>query len=357
MTSRIERIQKTIRARKKFPYFVSSVVNVKYLTEFAGSYAAMVIDRDAIYFISDSRYEEYARKLLPESVNFVLQERDLCTALKSILKTTGRTRLFLEEHDLSLSLFNVMKKRMRGTTLVPAGDQINEMRMVKEEGEIAVIAEAVALADRCFEHIITLAKPGVLEWDLAVEIEYFYRKNGCTKTSFDSIVASGTGSSMPHYETSMTKRIAQGDILLIDMGCVYQGYNSDLTRTVFVGSIAPDFRHIYDTVRRAQEAAIDAVRPGMTTGRLDATARRVIADAGCGDRFGHSLGHGVGLEVHELPAVRPRGDIRLKKNMVITIEPGIYMPDAGGVRIEDMVVVSPGGCRVLTRATKDIVII
>ena len=222
---------------------------------------------------------------------------------------------------------------------------------------MAMIRRAVDLADQCFSHILGLIKPGVVEWDLAVEIDYFYRRRGCSGTSFDSIVASGKGSSMPHYATSTTKRIESGDMILIDMGCVYEGYNSDLTRTVFLHKVDPRFREIYGIVLRAQEAAENAVRPGVTTGALDRKARDLIASEGYGGYFGHSLGHGVGLDVHELPAVKTGGEFKLKKNGVITVEPGIYLPGEGGVRIEDMVLVTSGGREILTKSDKSIIIL
>ena len=193
------------------------------------------------------------------------------------------------------------------------------------------------------------------EWDISLEIEFFFRRNGCTKSSFDSIVASGAGSSMPHYETSMTKKIRNGDVLLIDMGCTYQGYNSDLTRTLFIGSIDPFMKTIYGIVRRAQEAACASVRPGITTGELDSVAREIISHKGFGPNFGHSLGHGLGLEVHEGPRLSPKSETVLEPGMVTTVEPGIYVPDFGGVRIEDVVIIREKGCEVLTRARRDLI--
>ncbi|HOD16105.1 MAG TPA: M24 family metallopeptidase, partial [Spirochaetota bacterium] len=168
--------------------------------------------------------------------------------------------------------------------------------------------------------------------------------------------AAGSGSSMPHYATSMSKKVRAGEPVLVDMGCEYQGYNSDLTRTMFVHSIDPALEKIYRVVQRAQEAAVRAVRPGITVGKLDAVARDIIAEAGYGEQFGHSLGHGIGMDVHELPAIR-KGDLALKKGMAITIEPGIYLPGIGGVRIEDMVVVTAAGREVLTKSSKDIMIL
>ncbi len=354
---RLNRLKKILGRELKFPYFISSLVNIKYLTGFQGSFAYLVVDEDSVFFISDSRYEEYARSILPSSVVFVLHENDFSETLKKVVKGIGKGELFLEEHSLFLSNYLLMKRDLKGIKLVPGGDVVDRLRMIKDDDEISSIRKAAEITDACVRHLLGIIRPGIIEWDIAVEIEYFYRKNGCSRTSFDSIVASGKGSSMPHYSTSMVKKIERGDMLLIDMGCVYEGYNSDLTRTVFMTSIEPAFERIYNIVREAQEAALERIRPGVLTGSLDGTARDIITAAGYGETFGHSLGHGLGLEVHELPAVKSKGEIRLRKNMVITIEPGIYIPESGGVRIEDMVLVTTNGGEVLTTSSKDIIVI
>ncbi len=354
---RLNRLKKILRREEKFPYFIPSLINITYLTGFQGSFAYLVVDEDRSFFISDSRYEEYARSMLPPSVVFVLQGNDFSETLKKVIRWTGKRKLFLEEHSLALSNYLLMKRDLRGIRLVPGGDMVNHLRMVKDEDEISSIRKAAEITDACIEHLMGIIKPGIIEWDIAVEIEYFYRKSGCSKASFDSIVASGKGSSMPHYTTSMVKRIERGDVLLLDMGCIYNGYNSDLTRTVFMTSIESEFENIYHTVREAQERALERIRPGVLTGSIDGAARDVISRAGYGKAFGHSLGHGLGLEVHELPAVKSKGDARLRKNMILTIEPGIYIPERGGVRIEDMVLVTSNGGEVLTTSSKDITVI
>lgn len=354
---RIRKVRDQLKKEGTFPYLISSLTNIRYLTGFGGSYGYLLIDENDNYFISDSRYQEYAQKILPKKVSFILQEKDFFTTLKNIIRKIDSKHIYLEEHSLPLSAYNLMKKNLKGMKLIPGGDVVNGVRVVKDEKEIQILREAALITDRCFTHLLSIIKPGVHEWDIAIEIEYFYRKNGCTKTSFDSIVASGAGSSMPHYVTSMEKKIAKGDPVLIDMGCVFEGYNSDLTRTLFVHSVEDRFRKMYSTVFTAQQNAIQSVKPGITTGDLDKTARQHIENEGYGDCFGHSLGHGVGMEVHELPSVRPGGDTILKKNSVITIEPGIYIQDYGGIRIEDMICVRPGGFEVLTQSPRELIII
>ena len=356
MNQRLKRLKNKLSKYEQLPYLVTDLINIRYLINFDGTNGYLLIGPQKSYFITDARYEEYARSILPSSVEFVLQTGDFTDVLRDVLKKHNLSTLHLEEHSLVFSLFLIMKKKLRGVRLIPGGDVVNELRMVKDENEIDILREAAEITDQCVEHLKGIIRPGILEWDVAVEIEFFFRKHGCDKTSFDSIVASGKGSSMPHYQTSMKKKIAAGDGVLIDMGGHFRGYNSDLTRTMFVGSIDRSIKEIYSIVKKAQDAAINSVKPGVTTGKLDGIARTIISKHGYGDYFGHSLGHGLGMEVHELPAVKA-GDTRLKKNMVITIEPGIYVPGLGGVRIEDMVLVTNNGCEVLTRASKDIIVV
>jgi Xaa-Pro aminopeptidase len=354
---RLDTLARELAKAKRLPYFITSLPNIDYLTGFKGSYAFLIVGKEKSFFISDSRYQEYALKILPPGVEFCLQKDDIVMTIREILDGAGAKRLYLEEHSLTLSAYYLLTAGLKKIKLERGGDAVNTQRTVKDEAEIEVLREAAAITDRCMARLLEFIRPGVTEWDVSNEIENFYRTSGCRKSSFTSIVASGSGSSMPHYVTSMEKEIRSGDVVLVDMGCTYRGYNSDLTRTVFVGSIDDRMKRIYGIVREAQERAVAAVKPGITAGKLDATARGIIAGAGFGPHFGHSLGHGVGLDVHELPAIRPKSPYRLRKNMVITIEPGIYLPDIGGVRIEDMVLVTARGREVLSKFTKDIVIV
>jgi Xaa-Pro aminopeptidase len=346
-----------LRKTGRLPYLVNDLNNIAYLTGFTGSYAMLVITEGDSFFISDSRYEEYARSILHKRVKFILQIGNFKEIIRELCRILEIKNLYVEDHNFSLASFFDLKKFLRGIKLIPGGDEVNFIRMVKDDDEIAILSEAAGITDRCVDHLVSIVKPGMTEWDISVEIEYFYRKNGCRKTSFDSIVASGAGASMPHYEPSMSKKIMPGDVLLIDMGCEYNGYNSDLTRTFFINNVDPELEKIYMVVKEAQQRALDAVRPGITAGELDSSARDYISQAGYGDNFGHSLGHGYGIEIHELPAIRKNGELVLKKNMTITIEPGIYLPGKGGVRIEDMVLVTASGGETLTKSTKDLIVL
>lgn len=354
MHKRLKKLRNILASSGRLPYLISDLNNIRYLTGFTGSYAMLAVTAGDAFFISDSRYEEYARSILPRNIKFVLQTGDVIRELCNILETK---ELYIEDKALSLSSFLQMKKALRGIKLIPGGSETNNIRMIKDEEEIGILKEAAAITDRCVDRILEIFKAGMTEWELALEIEHFYKTNGCRKTSFDTIVASGAGSSMPHYETALDKKISYGDILLIDMGCEYKGYNSDLTRTFFVGRADSELKRIYGIVKEAQELAVEAVRPEMTAGALDAAARSHIAGAGYGEYFGHGLGHGYGLEVHELPGVRKNDETVLKKNMTITIEPGIYVPQKGGVRIEDMILLTADGGVALTKSSKDLTII
>lgn len=357
MEARLAELKKRLQRKGKLPYLVFDLVNIRYLTGFKGSNAFVLLSESGTYLISDSRYEEYARSILNPGTSFVLQKDSIVTTLKILARKCGLTRIYVEEHALTFSTYRLLQSKIKAVKIIPGGDEINDMRMVKNDHEVSIIKEAVAIADRCFKHILNIIRPGVSEWDIAVEIEYFYKKNGCTKTSFDSIVASGKGSSMPHYMPSMDKKISSGDAVLIDMGCVFRGYNSDLTRTVFVHSIDAELKKIYKIVKSAQEKSIHAIKSGIHTGTIDAKARDYITKHGYGWAFGHALGHGVGMEVHEFPAVKNGGKVRLKENMVLTVEPGIYLPEKGGVRIEDVVRVTGTGCEIFTNSAKDIIIL
>jgi Xaa-Pro aminopeptidase len=354
---RLKKLINLLKREGSLPYLVSDLVNIKYLTGYAGTYAYLVVGREESFFISDSRYEEYARSILSKPVEFVLQKSDFLDCLRGVLKRMGARTLHLEGSSTPLSAYRGMTRSMRGVRLKPGGDEVSRIRMVKDDEELLLLRQAARITDACVDHLREIVRPGISEWDVAVEIEHFYRTHGCRRSSFDSIVASGAGSSMPHYATSMSKKISAGEVLLIDMGCEYQGYNSDLTRTMFVRSVDPRLERVYRIVKKAQEEAIRSVKPGISVSRLDAAARDIIADEGYGDNFGPGLGHGIGLDVHEPPAIKKKAGMKLKKNMAITIEPGIYLPGIGGVRIEDMVVVTARGCEVLTSAPKDIVVI
>jgi Xaa-Pro aminopeptidase len=335
------------------PFLTTNLVSIRYITGFDGSYAQLLFIDGEFHLITDGRYAEYAHEILGDSCRIHIQNGDGALIIRGILSEKKEPRLFVEQNSIVVSAFRHLEETLSGVTLLDAGDCIDRARMIKDESEISILREAAAIADSCVGHLTQFIRHGMTEWDISVEIEHFYRTHACRKTSFDTIVASGEGSSMPHYIPSMKKKIEPDAPLMIDMGCLYNDYNSDLTRTFFVDSVPDDFEKIYDTVLDAQTAAVAAVAPGKTCGELDAVARDIIAAAGFGENFNHSLGHGVGLQVHELPALRKGSDLVLTPGCIVTVEPGIYIPRRGGVRIEDMVLVTETGFEVLTHFSKD----
>jgi len=355
---RISKLKKSLRKDEKFPYMIRDLKNINYLTGFTGSSATMIVCDKNSYFITDSRYVEYAKSMLPKNVNLVIQESDIFTAIKTVFSNLDKKFLYFQDHAVSMEFYKILKKSLRGIKLISADSkEVKDLRTIKYDIEIDKLKKAAEITDRCVDHLHKFIKPKMTEWEIATEIESFYKKNGCRRCSFDPIVASGHGSSMPHYETSICKKVEKGDILLIDMGCEYQGYNSDLTRTIFIETVDDELREIYEIVKEAQEAAIKAIKPGVTAGYVDSVARNIIEKHGYGEMFGHSLGHGVGLEIHEQPSIKDNSDVLIKIGMVFTVEPGIYKPGVGGVRIEDMICVTSRGAEVLTKSSKEITVI
>ena len=230
------------------------------------------------------------------------------------------------------------------------------MRLIKDNHELSILKEAADIADAAFKHILDYIKPGLMELDVANELEFFMRKSGATSSSFDIIVASGWRSALPHGVAS-NKVIEKGDFVTMDFGALHKGYVSDITRTIAVGEPSDKLKEIYDVVLESQLRAMDQIKPGLTGIQADAIARDYITEKGYGEYFGHSLGHGIGLEVHEGPGLSYRSETKLVPGMVVTVEPGIYLPSIGGVRIEDDTLITESGNETLTHSTKDLIIL
>ncbi len=263
-------------------------------------------------------------------------------------------RLGFEDDKMSFSTYSNYKEALSSTEMVPLKGLMLDLRAIKDEKELEVIRQASKIADNGFKYILGFIKPGMKESDVALELEFFMRKQGATGVSFDFIVASGKRSSMPHGVAS-DKVIELGDFVTIDFGCVYNGYCSDMTRTIVVGKANEKQKEIYNIVLEAQLKVIEAAKANMSGIELDNIARQYIIEKGYGDKFGHGLGHGIGLDVHELPNVNTLGEKLLKPNMVISDEPGIYIEDFGGVRIEDLLIITEDGCEVLNSSPKELI--
>src|SRR5699024_2374439 len=238
--------------------------------------------------------------------------------------------------------------------LIPTSDIIESLRMIKSSEELEIMKKAAEVADAAYKHIRSYIKPGVKEIDVSNELEFFMRRQGATSSSFDTIVASGYRSALPHGVAS-TKEIQDGELVTLDYGALYEGYCSDITRTLAVGDISNELKTIYDTVLQAQLIGIEEIKQGLTGKEADALTRDYITEKGYGKYFGHSTGHGLGMEVHEGPGLSYRSDVKLKPNMVVTVEPGIYVPDNGGCRIEDDIVITETGNERLTHSTKELI--
>jgi len=336
---------------------VTDCTNILYLTGFEGVFdesanVACVISQTGAWIYTDFRYETAVTQAC-ESTQWVLRTvtDSLYIRLCEDLAADGFDSLAIES-SVPYGRFRYISERFEGN--IEVVDQwIEEIRQVKDVHEIERIKAAAALTDRAFEHILAYLVPGALERDIALEVEVFMRQGGSEGLAFRPIVASGVNSSRPHAVAG-DRRLSAGDLVTVDIGAKVGGYCADMTRTVVIGKATPRQKEIYNLVKEAQEAGLSAVRGGLRGYAIDEIAREIIRKAGYGDFFGHGLGHGVGLEVHELPTVSPRGRDAVLSNSVITVEPGIYVPGFGGVRIEDLVVVEDNGCAVLSSSPREL---
>ena len=335
---------------------ISHLPNIRYLCGFTGSAGFLLVEESGSVFFTDVRYDTQAHDEV-KAAKVVVAHKSVLQCLGEWL--SGRRKrargwtFGLEAEHLTLA----DKKRLNdllpsGTRLRDGPPVVERARIVKDEEELGRIRAAVNLGAKLFDRALKVLRPGVKEAEVAAEMEYAARRAGAEAMSFPTIVASGARSALPHGRAS-NQPIKPGGFVVCDFGVILAGYCSDQTRTVWVGSVSDEARRAYEAVREAQQAAVDAVRPGIALGEVDAAARKVLRKAGLARYFTHSTGHGVGLEIHEAPRVAAGQREMLQPGMVITIEPGVYFPGKWGVRIEDMVAVTAGGCEVLTPTSKD----
>ncbi len=330
---------------------VTSISTIRYLSGFSGSDGLLILTPDDGWFLTDSRYTTQARS---EVEHFPVAEyRNKLDAVVSRIAEINCMRLGFEASQLSVAVHGELSGKLSGVELVPLGNDLDEIRSVKDAGELAIMAACAAIASDALLDILPLIRPGAIERELALELEIAMKRRGADEKSFDFIVASGERGALPHGRAG--ERVVQsGELVTIDFGTLYRGYNSDETVTVAVGDPPAQLREIYGIVKEAQKLAIAAVKPGIALRDLDRIARSFIDENGYGSYFGHGLGHGIGLEVHEKPIVSSRSEIVAEEGMVFTVEPGVYVPGLGGVRIEDTVVVEEFGCRLLTKVSKEL---
>jgi Xaa-Pro aminopeptidase len=335
---------------------VTSLPNVRYLTGFTGSNgSALVLAGQGSALVTDGRYDEQARHEVPDLDREIVSAASEAAIARRVA-AAGVRRLGVEASHLTLAAHRRLGEALDGVELVPLEGAVERRRAVKDDEELDALRRAQAATDEAFEEILEVVEVGITEERLATLLEHALRRDGGQAIAFPSIVAFGESAAEPHHAPGH-RPLEEGDVITLDFGARWGGYHADMTRTVAFGSPAAELRKIHDVVREAQQAGIDAVRAGVPARDVDAAARGVVAAAGYGDRFAHGLGHGVGLEIHEAPWLRPDapGDDLLPEGAVVTIEPGIYVPGLGGVRVEDMVEVTAEGCRVLGSSSRELI--
>ncbi len=353
---RIARVQQEMQRRGLDGMLVSSLLHIRYLTGFTGTNALLFLSSTTAVLVTDSRYAQQAKEEVRNCRRIIVSRNGLYEEASRRALLDSVARVGFEAQQITYAHYRVLRTLFPGVSFASTREMVEEVMLVKDEEEIESIRRAVRISDRVFEKLLGIIRPGILELEIAAEISYLHRMMGAERDAFDPIVASGERGALPHARASQ-KRIRKGELVTLDFGCVVNGYNSDITRTIAVGRPARRARRMYEVVRAAQQEAIEAARGGMQARDLDAVARKRIARAGFGKLFPHSLGHGLGLHVHERPRVSRLSKERLVAGSVITIEPGIYVPEFGGVRIEDDVLLLEKGCDVLSKASKDFIVV
>jgi Xaa-Pro aminopeptidase len=339
-------------------FLISHLPNIRYLSGFTGSAGLFLVEERGSVFFSDFRYDIQAHEEVKDAKLVIGRKSPLALLGQFLKRRRKRARtetIGIESEHLSVA----EKKRINaflpsGVRLKDTHSAVERLRLVKDGEELPLIREAVTLGAKLFDRAVEVLRAGVTEVEVAAEMELVARRAGADAMSFPTIIAAGARSALPHGRASL-QPIPSGGFVVCDFGVILAGYCSDQTRTVWVGPVSAKARHVYDAVREAQQAAVEAVRPGISAGDVDSAARNVLHKAKLAEYFTHSTGHGVGLEIHEAPRIAAGQRDLLEPGMVITIEPGVYFPGEWGVRIEDMVVVTPTGCEVLTPTPKGFV--
>ncbi|WP_378955582.1 M24 family metallopeptidase [Pelosinus sp. sgz500959] len=352
MERRMKKLRRFMSEQGIQGMLITKPENRRYFSGFSGSTGTLFISDTESKLLTDFRYIEQATNEAKqyEILRYTANPYELVSEMTSKL---GLEIIGFESDFVTYGTYTKLVESMPTLQLLPV--EIDGLRMVKDMDEVALIKKAVEIADSAFLQILSFIKPGISEQAVALELEYQMRKLGAEKPAFDTIVASGKRGALPHGRASQ-KLIELGDFVTMDFGAVYQGYHSDMTRTICIGTATEKQREVYEIVLAAQLAGVKAVGPGKTGKEIDAVARKIITDAGFGDYFGHGLGHSLGLHIHEDPRLSPSNtQTVLMENMVVTVEPGIYLPEWGGIRIEDTVLVSTDGCQILTASSKHLI--
>ncbi len=353
---RIEKLRDAMKGKGLDAVLLVGDYNRNYLSGFTGNESFSVLTLDKAFFITDSRFTEQATQQVKDyEILEYSKNTTFADFLSDLVNKNNIKKLGFEENILSYSTYSLYRSKLN-CELVPMEGIVEEIRVIKDESELVHMRKAAEIADKAFDHMLKFIKPGMTEREVGLELEFYMKKLGATALSFPSIVASGVRSSLPHGEAT-DKVIKEGEFLTLDYGCIYEGYCSDMTRTVVIGKPSEKMVEIYNTVLEAQEKALKGFKPGVSAIEVDKIARDHIKSKGYGDYFGHSLGHGVGREIHESPIVGYKNNKELKAGMVVTDEPGIYIPDFGGVRIEDILLIKEDGIEIFSKSPKNLICI
>ena len=335
---------------------VTDEISIFYFTGFPHSEGYLMITPDNSYLLVDFRYIEAAQNTVKSSEVVIFSNP--FETINNLISANNTEEILLEADKITVSAFRTMQKEIKAEL---TGDEklsqfIKDLRIIKSADEIEKLKTAQNIAEKAYLEVLNMVKPGITERQIALELEYLMKKNGAEKIAFDLITVTGKKTSLPHGVPTDVE-VRNGDFVTFDIGAVYEGYHSDMTRTVAVGEVSDKKRQIYDIVLKSHLAGLDAVRAGVSGFDVDKVCRDIIKDAGYGEFFGHGTGHGVGLEIHEEPRVSPKGETILKSGMIITVEPGIYLPDEFGVRIEDTVLVTDNGYETFAHIPKELIIL
>jgi len=355
VAGRLPRVRTALAATGADALLVTRLVNLRYLTGFTGSAGMALVLPDELVFVSDGRYRDQAADQLAAAgveARIEITNTNQREVVSGAVAGSAVARLALEADDVTWSHQRAFADSwFMGIDLVPTSGLVEQLRLVKDAGEVARIEAAAAVADVALAHVRLRLADGLTEQEFGLELDTEIRRLGATGNSFETIVGSGPNGAKPHHRPG-TRRIGEGDLVVIDFGAMVDGYCSDMTRTVMVGEPSATQQRMLDVVTEAQQAGVDAVTAGGSAAAIDVACRTVIDDAGWGAAFLHATGHGVGLEIHEAPRVAATADATLAAGFVVTVEPGVYLPEHGGVRVEDTVVVTDHGCRPLTLTPK-----
>ncbi len=333
---------------------ITEDVNRRYFTGMKSSAGVVLVTREKAYLIIDFRYIEKARKTVKEAE--VIMQDKLYDQLNELLSRHGCRNIAIESDYMTVSRLNALREKL-AVEIVDTNalsTAVDSLRIIKSQDEIDKIIKAQRIAEAAFEDVLNFIKPGVTEREVGLHMDFYMLSHGAEGLSFDTIAVSGPNTSLCHGVPT-DRQVRAGEFFLMDFGATYEGYHSDMTRTVCVGKPTEKMEQVYAIVLEAQLRALAAAKDGITGKELDMIARDVITEAGYGDAFGHSLGHGVGMNIHETPNASPSSPHTLKENMIVTVEPGIYLPDEFGVRIEDFVIIKKNGCENMTLAPKNLI--